>query len=462
AWAVSLGVEIVYIRDHLDGSDWYRMNTVFKFGLHVWVLLSLAAAGLLPRLLQWLNRRGDQPARAAMLTIIAIPALMAASYLPVAIPSRIVTRFPVTTGLTLDGMAFMQHATFTYDCNAFGGCAPDTSMVQVDLSGDAAAIRWLNQQIVGTPVIVQSSLWFYRAYGIRVAAATGLPTVISALHADEQRDPVVTGRRVRDIETFYTTSDPETALRILARYNVDYVYVGGVEHAFYPQGMTKFAALRDRYLRPVYEQDGVAIYAVTGLPDSYRLLRAETTSVVQPVPPPPPPNEPSVDVSELEAAVAADPTNGSLAFGLADVYRQQGRLSEAAQVLATAAAANPSDVGLHHLWGDILADLGRYDEAEKAYLAAVQASPTAGNYNKLAMALIDWGRLDKAEIALGQAMSIDPALPDPYFQLARLFMLRNQPALARDALQRYLQLAPDGRWAGEATVMLRNLEGGQP
>lgn len=462
AWAVSLGVEIVYIRDHLDGSDWYRMNTVFKFGLHVWVLLSLAAAGLLPRLLQWLNRRGGQPARAAMLIIIAIPALMAVSYLPVAIPSRIVTRFPVTAGLTLDGMAFMQHATFTYDCNAFGGCAPDTSMVQVDLSGDAAAIRWLNQQIIGTPVIVQSSLWFYRAYGIRVAAATGLPTVISALHADEQRDPVVTGRRVRDIETFYTTSDPETALRILARYNVDYVYVGGVEHAFYPQGMTKFAALRDRYLRPVYEQDGVAIYAVTGLPDSYRLLRAETTSVGQPVPPPPPPNEPSVDVSELEAAVAADTTNGSLAFGLADVYRQQGRLSEAAQVLATAAAANPSDVGLHHLWGDILADLGRYDEAEKAYLAAVQASPTAGNYNKLAMALIDWGRLDKAEIALGQAMSIDPALPDPYFQLARLFMLRNQPALARDALQRYLQLAPDGRWAGEATVMLRNLEGGQP
>ncbi|MDW8402838.1 DUF2298 domain-containing protein [Chloroflexus sp.] len=461
AWAISLGVEVVYIRDHLDGGDWYRMNTVFKFGLHVWVLLGLAAAGLLPRLLAWLSRRGGQPAIAAALAIIAMPALIAASYLPVAIPSRLVTRFPIETGPTLDGMAFMEQASFTYDCNAFGGCAPGTAMVQVDLRGDAAAIRWLNQHINGTPIVAQSSLWFYRAYGIRVAAATGLPTVISALHADEQRDPVVTSRRVRDIETFFTTNDPETALRILARYNVDYVYIGSVERAFYPQGMAKFTILRDRYLRPVYEQDGVAIYQVTPLPDSYRLLRAETPPVAQPTPPPPP-NEPAVDLSELEAAVAAQPTNAQLAFGLADAYRRQGRLFEAAQILATAAAANPTDVGLHHLWGDILADAGRYDEAEQAYLAAAQASPTAGNYNKLATALIDWGRLDKAEIALGQAMSIDPALPDPYFQLARLFLLRNQTTLAQDALQRYLQLAPDGPWAGEAQRMLANLSGGRP
>ncbi len=460
AWAVSLGIEIVYIRDHLDGSEWYRMNTVFKFGLHIWVLLGLAAAGLLPRLLRHLMVRHGTSAMAAGIAVIAIPALIAGSYLPVAIPSRIVTRFAVHTEPTLDGMAFMKQATFTYDCNAFGGCEANTTAVQIDLRGDAAAIRWLNQQIDGTPVVLQSSLWFYRAYGIRVAAATGLPTVISALHADEQRDPVTTARRVRDVETFFTTTDPEVALRILARYDVDYVYIGGVERAFYPTGLAKFAVLRDRYLRPVYEQDGVTIYAVPPLPDSYRFFGAETPPVAPP--PPPPPNEPTIDLSELEAAVAAQPTNAPLAFGLADAYRRQGRLAEAVQILATAAAANPNDIGLHHLWGDILADAGRYEEAEQAYLAAIKASPTAGNYNKLATALIDWGWLDKAEIALGQAMSADPSVPDPYFQLARLFLARNQPRLAQDALQRYLQLAPDGRWAAEARQMLAQLNGGQP
>jgi hypothetical protein len=59
-------------------------------------------------------------------------------------------------------------------------------------------------------------------------------------------------------------------------------------------------------------------------------------------------------------------------------------------------------------------------------------------------------------------MSADPNVPDPYFQLARLFLARNQPRLAQDALQRYLQLAPDGRWAAEARQMLAQLNGGQP
>jgi Uncharacterized membrane protein len=74
AWAVSLGIEIVYIRDHLDGSEWYRMNTVFKFGLHIWVLLGLAAAGLLPRLLCHLMVRHGTSAMAAGIAVIAIPA----------------------------------------------------------------------------------------------------------------------------------------------------------------------------------------------------------------------------------------------------------------------------------------------------------------------------------------------------------------------------------------------------
>ncbi|HEY7985134.1 MAG TPA: DUF2298 domain-containing protein, partial [Ktedonobacterales bacterium] len=57
--AVALGVELIYVRDFLDNSDWERMNTVFKFYFQVWTLLALggalAAAQLLPRALPgWL------------------------------------------------------------------------------------------------------------------------------------------------------------------------------------------------------------------------------------------------------------------------------------------------------------------------------------------------------------------------------------------------------------------------
>jgi YYY domain-containing protein len=42
--AVALGVELVYLADHLNNSPMYRMNTVFKFYIQVWVLLAAGGA----------------------------------------------------------------------------------------------------------------------------------------------------------------------------------------------------------------------------------------------------------------------------------------------------------------------------------------------------------------------------------------------------------------------------------
>ncbi|MBA3823622.1 MAG: hypothetical protein H0X24_06915 [Ktedonobacterales bacterium] len=54
---VALLVEAIYLRDFLDGGDWERMNTVFKFYYQVWVLWALGAAITVPyllrRLLDW-------------------------------------------------------------------------------------------------------------------------------------------------------------------------------------------------------------------------------------------------------------------------------------------------------------------------------------------------------------------------------------------------------------------------
>jgi YYY domain-containing protein len=459
AWAVSLGIELIYIRDHLDGGDWYRMNTVFKFGLQVWVLLAIAAVALLPALLRGLRRTGGEAAQRAGLALLAVFALLAAIYPLAGTPSRIANRFEVETGPTLDGLAFMDQASFSYDCAAFGGCQPGVSQVTVDLSGDAAAIGWLNETVAGTPVVVQSNRWFYRAYGIRIAANTGLPTVVSALHVNEQRDPQQAARRDRDVEEFYTTGDVETALRFLGRYRVSYVYVGGVERAFYPaSGLAKFDLMRDTYLAPVYETAQVQIYQVSGLPPNYGRPEPYDFAAEATQPAAPPSGEALAGLAELEEANKADPTNGPLAFGLAERYRDLGRLAEAAAVLEPAARANPQDTGVLHLWGDILTRAGRYPEAEEAYLLAAQARPTVGNWNKLGAALLDWGELDKAEIALRQASAADLAAPEPYFQLGRLFAQRGEAAAAATELQRYLALAPDGPWAAEARALLDGLE----
>jgi tetratricopeptide (TPR) repeat protein len=44
ALAVALGVEVVYLADHLKDGGSYRMNTVFKFYIQVWVLFAMSAA----------------------------------------------------------------------------------------------------------------------------------------------------------------------------------------------------------------------------------------------------------------------------------------------------------------------------------------------------------------------------------------------------------------------------------
>jgi YYY domain-containing protein len=457
-WAVALGVELVYVKDHLAGGDWYRMNTVFKFGIQAWMLLALAAAASVPALLAGLRRAGGETARAAGLAILAALALLAAVYPLAGAPSRVANRFDVDTGLTLDGIAFMDQASFTYDCNAYGGCEPGVSQVTVDLSGDGPAIRWLNEHISGTPVVVQSNLSFYRAYGIRIAANTGLPTVVSALHVNEQREPAAAARRDRDVDEFYRTGDVETALRFLAGYRVGYVYVGGVERAFYPAaGLAKFEQMRGTYLTPVYDTPEVQIYQVSGVPDSYA-RPAPFDFAAEAAPAAPGTVVVPAGLAELEEANAADPTNGPLAFGLAELYRDMGRLDDAARVLEPAARANPVDTGVMHLWGDILTEAGRHDEAEQAYLLAAQASPTAGNWNKLGTALVDQGELDKAEVALGQGVAADPFAPDPHFQLGRLFVERGDEERAATELQRYLELAPDGQWADEARRMLAGLQ----
>ena len=44
ALSVAMGVELVYLADHLRGGDMFRMNTVFKFYIQVWLLFGAGCA----------------------------------------------------------------------------------------------------------------------------------------------------------------------------------------------------------------------------------------------------------------------------------------------------------------------------------------------------------------------------------------------------------------------------------
>ncbi|HEY8744373.1 MAG TPA: DUF2298 domain-containing protein, partial [Chloroflexota bacterium] len=72
ALAVILGTELIYIKDPLQGGDWQRMNTVFKFGVQAWLLLAVSCGPLLV----WLASRRPLPFRRPSAELLMAPSLL--------------------------------------------------------------------------------------------------------------------------------------------------------------------------------------------------------------------------------------------------------------------------------------------------------------------------------------------------------------------------------------------------
>jgi uncharacterized membrane protein len=294
--AIALGVEIVYVRDFLDHSDWERMNTVFKFYYQVWTCFALGGAlafvVLMRRALDLrpllrfharLAESGDvddvveravtlepRPAGIAprLLWLVVLAALLGSSLIfdvqgtrvRVADPAVWASVQPPPAGIqpkgpSLDGMAYM------------AGWYPE----------DYAAINWINAHISGAPTIVEASGNPYMWYS-RVSIYTGLPDVVGwANHESQQRYPDQAFARQAAVTNFYATADPQEAVTFLRDYGVSYVYLGGMERSCYitdganncvalPAGaLAKFATLTALgALRPVFVDGATTLYEVVG------------------------------------------------------------------------------------------------------------------------------------------------------------------------------------------------------
>jgi YYY domain-containing protein len=228
-----------------------RMNTVFKFYLQAWVLLAITAAVALG----WLARRSVRDnllrqVRPAWVAVLAILVLAAVAYPLLASKGKIGLRF-ADIPLSLDGMQYMDYAQYT-----------DNGQ-DLNLPGDAEAIRWLQQNVVGTPVVLEGRSPVYR-WGSRISIYTGLPTVLGwDVHESQQRTGYagMIQERIANVEQAYSTTNAQQAMAILRKYQVKYVVVGGLERAYYPAaGLDKFESMPE--LRLAYDADGVQIYEV--------------------------------------------------------------------------------------------------------------------------------------------------------------------------------------------------------
>jgi uncharacterized membrane protein len=268
-----LGVEVFFLRDFLGGSGYYRMNTLFKFYIQVWVIMGLAAAYLVVDLWEkagWAHRPLLGVLWQTALVLLVVASL---AYPALGTPSRLRDRFPTyppSIG-TLDGMDYMTTGVLVW---------PEGN--PINLEHDYEAIRWLQDNVQGTPVLAEAKIGFYREGGMRVAAYTGLPMPLGGLHQSEQRWPEQIGPRDGLYMEFWNTPNPERAWQLIDELDISYIYLGQLEQTLYdpemtdslrtwgvtyfsPAGRAKFETLeREGKLERVFQNEGTRIYRVRG------------------------------------------------------------------------------------------------------------------------------------------------------------------------------------------------------
>jgi len=165
-------------------------------------------------------------------------------------------------------MAYMPYASYYEDYPLPEGAVPGSQGgLAMDLSQDYRAIRWMQDNVVGSPVIVEAnSPNLYRWY-TRFSIYTGLPGVVGwEWHQQQQRavnSPEWVSKRLDDIDQFYKTVDTDVTKQFLNLYNVKYIVLGQLEEVTYRgPGLDKFPAFAGILWDVVYQDGSTSIYEV--------------------------------------------------------------------------------------------------------------------------------------------------------------------------------------------------------
>ncbi|HEY3083462.1 MAG TPA: DUF2298 domain-containing protein [Chloroflexota bacterium] len=234
-----LGCELFRINDQFND----RMNTVFKLYYQAWVLMALASAYAIPLLLGRLKTARPGLTRVGGAAWALVLALLFGVTLLYPLGAVLNKTSGFSRAATLDGLAF------------WGRFRPE----------ELAAIRWLQGNVGGTPVIVEATGGSYRQEFGRVASMTGLPTLLGWDNHEQQWRGTVPdmGQRKQDLDTIFKSNDQRQVLSTLAKYRATYVFVGQTERDTYGRqgaNLDRFGQFMD----VAFRQGGVTIYRVRG------------------------------------------------------------------------------------------------------------------------------------------------------------------------------------------------------
>jgi YYY domain-containing protein len=266
---LSGGVEVLT----LDG-DIGRMNTVFKFYLHVWMMWGVVGAFSLWYLFAvmrpqeaFLRRAGRLNAaivrtpRYVFAMFVVLLLALALVYPYFGMRARIRDRMNPAQGTGNDGLAFLDKA------GPYVNLDPQTGRGgEHVLKYTRDGINWIRANVTGSPTTFEAIGPSYRSLGSRVSIYTGLPTILGYdFHQSQQRAKfaVSVDTRRRDVAEFYSTEDVGRARELIRKYDVQYVIVGDEEQFNYPaSGLRKFESGLGGTLELAYENPGMQVWHV--------------------------------------------------------------------------------------------------------------------------------------------------------------------------------------------------------
>jgi uncharacterized membrane protein len=246
--AITLFVEFFALRGDLG-----RMNIVFKFYYQVWTLFAISAAACLGWIFKgwpkWSRGWGNSWAVAFMLLVAGV-----ALFPILATNDKVNDRIAKDAPHTLDGMTYMAYSQYSDQGTIY------------PLDADYKAIQWMQENVKGSPIIVEGNTPEYR-WGTRFTIYTGLPGVVGWNYHQRQQRAILSSEVVTDrvaaITEFYNTTIESVADAFLKKYNVSYVVVGELEYAnFTREGLIKFDALNGKLWNAVYRDGKTVIYQV--------------------------------------------------------------------------------------------------------------------------------------------------------------------------------------------------------
>jgi uncharacterized membrane protein len=137
----------------------------------------------------------------------------------------------------------------------------------MNLSEDYEAIRWLQENVQGSPVIVEANLRDLYRWGSRMSIYTGLPGVVGWEWHQQQQRALLPGsfvsERISEIDRFYSTPASEEDLAFLRKYGVQYIILGQLERNQYPGlQLDKFETFDGIWWKEVFRTGNTVIYQV--------------------------------------------------------------------------------------------------------------------------------------------------------------------------------------------------------